>query len=228
MYNKFSTIYEQEMLDFDYKSYMETILEKVEISGDVVEFGCGSGNISKYLISSSKKLTLVDSSSEMLSLARKKLPSISGVEYISSDISEFNTNYKYDYALSCIDVINYIVDGDELLKSLKNIYNLLKGGGSYIFDAKSYEFSLEELHNKTFFIEREDYDLVWSNSLEEDLLYMDLNMYFKEDELYEKEIESHVLRLWDRKYLKEILKKAGFKDIEITSYYGRDIFISTK
>ncbi len=225
MYNRFSTIYENEMQDFDYESYMEMIMQKLKISGDIIEFGCGTGSISKLILPVSKKLTLVDFSSDMLSLARKKLPSKQGVEYIESNISNFDTNFKYDYAFSCIDVVNYITDEEELLRSLKNIYRILKSDGIYVFDSKTYDFAEKELDNKTFFMEREAYDLVWNNDLNGDLLEMEIIMYIKNHGFYEKEVEIHKLKLWSEDYLMELLYRIGFKKVEVTPYYGRNIFI---
>ncbi|GMI48072.1 hypothetical protein TrCOL_g7613 [Triparma columacea] len=79
-----------------------------EVSGDVLEVGCGTGiNLQFYPLSSISTLTLLDSSPGMLSVASSKAlslpPPLPTIKTVVADVlvpSSFPPSQKYDYIVS--------------------------------------------------------------------------------------------------------------------------------
>jgi ubiquinone/menaquinone biosynthesis C-methylase UbiE len=95
----------------------------------VLEIGCGNGALSKLILKNIPKggITALDISSESISRAKINLKEFNNVEYIVSDVSNFDTNEKYDFVVLS-DVLEHIPleTHNELFKKL---YQILKLSG---------------------------------------------------------------------------------------------------
>ena len=98
----------------------------------VLDFGCGSGNLSKSLASKSRRFTGVDISPELLELAvEQNDPSVAQfVLYNGNDIP-FD-NHAFDFVVSYV-VLNHIVDDRQLVNTLANVRKTLKKHGKALF-----------------------------------------------------------------------------------------------
>jgi len=98
----------------------------------LLDFGCGSGNISKRLTSANRKITGIDISPELLKLAiEQNDPSL--CEFVLYDGGEIPLNDEsFDFVVTYV-VLNHIVDDDHLIETLRNINKTLKEGGKALF-----------------------------------------------------------------------------------------------
>ena len=95
-----------------------------------MEIGCGTGKNTEWLLTKGHKITAVDLSEEMLSIARKKIPT-NNVQFLKVDINQdwaFTTE-KFDLIV-CSLVLEHIENIDCIFKLISE--HLTKNGIVYI------------------------------------------------------------------------------------------------
>lgn len=229
MYKQFSDFYDQLVFDIDYEKYSNNIKEKLFLnkiySGNILEIGAGTGNLTRELAKLSDfNILAIDNSLEMISHATEKLIEFNNVDYIYKDMFDFNYKlYEFDAVVSLLDVINYITEIEDLEYIFSSVYESLKEGGIFIFDINSRYKLLEVLGNNTYVYETDDIFYTWENTIDEefdDLVYFDLNFFYKEaDGRYTRIYEEQVERYHSIETISNILKNSGFTNIE---YYDED------
>lgn len=224
MYKQFSNYYDLLTFDIDYKKYAQNIfaiLENQFISnGNILEIGCGSGNLTQELAKKEYEILAFDNSWEMLNTAYSKLSDFENVNLISQDMYEFPyEDFEFDAVISLLDVINYITEEENLTTLFSSIYKSLKSGGAFIFDLNS-EYKLKTvLADNTYVYEKDNIFYTWENSTEGDLVYFDLNFFVEEKGLYTRFEEHQVERYYSINFIISVLKNIGFTDI---SYMDED------
>lgn len=229
MYKQFSDFYDQLVFDIDYEKYSNNIKEKLSLnkiySGNILEIGAGTGNLTRELAKLGDfNILAIDNSLEMISHATEKLIGFNNVDYIYKDMFDFNYKlYEFDAVVSLLDVINYITEIEDLEYIFSSVYESLKEGGIFIFDINSRYKLLEVLGNNTYVYETDDIFYTWENTIDEefdDLVYFDLNFFYKEaDGRYTRIYEEQVERYHSIETISNILKNSGFTNIE---YYDED------
>lgn len=222
MYKEFAELYDDLMNDFDYENwfkYMEEIYRKYEAKPKkILEMACGTGNLSEYFAKGNYDLTAFDLSEDMLAIAYKKMYKYKNVKLVNQNMLDFNFNKKFDSVICICDSINYILNEVDLENTFKAVYNHLEEGGLFIFDINSF-FKLKEIIGNNIFVEnREDIFYVWENEYDEEqeICSFYLTFFNKIGDIYERFEEEHHERAYTVDNMVNILKKAGFKDI---NYY---------
>ncbi len=110
---------------FVYKSYINSL----ELKGNekVLELGCGSGNLSKFIInklSNKGSLTCIDNSNYWLSKAKKRLGKYKNIEFKLGDITELNL--KDDYDIAIIHYVLHDINQNNRLRTIKTLKAKLK------------------------------------------------------------------------------------------------------
>jgi ubiquinone/menaquinone biosynthesis C-methylase UbiE len=93
-----------------------------DVSGkEIIDIGCGNGDISKGFLQNNK-VTFLDFSSKMLEYARAGINSelFGNSCFINSDLNDFKTDKKFDIII-CIGVIAHVDDICKTLKKLKEL-----------------------------------------------------------------------------------------------------------
>lgn len=120
---------------FDIRIRAETVQELVSLSDDarVLDIGCGDGSISLPLLTAKSRLTLLDISSNMLSIAKSKVPAgLEGnTETVNQDFMEAKfAPHSFDLIL-CIGVMAHVASPADCIKKM---VSLLKPDGSLILE----------------------------------------------------------------------------------------------
>ena len=220
-YRYLAEIYDACMYDVDYDewySYIRAILDMHGVKGEVIETACGTGNITCRL-ASDYDVIAVDSSSEMLSVAREKLKR-RGLDavFVCSDMSSFERGRECSAVVSAMDGVNYLVDGPS--QFFRSAYDNLRPGGVLTFDISS-EYKLRELIGNDFFCDvSDDASYIWMNEFEENILNMDITMFIRnESGLFERFDEIHRQRAFSADEIEKELENAGFSDINIQLFF---------
>lgn len=103
---------------------------KLTAGNDLLDVACGTGNHVAYLLSDFR-VAGVDKSSEMLRMAKKKLP---GIALSKGDMKSFRLKRKFDIITCLFSSISYLRGYDELEKTLRNFSNHLLPGGVAIIE----------------------------------------------------------------------------------------------
>lgn len=225
MYKDFSYIYDKLSFDIDYEKYAKNILKLVEENNikkeSMLELACGSGMLTHYFFDEFKRIDALDISTDMLSVFKSKYDK-EHVNLISYDMVDFKNHNKYDLIVILLDSINYVTNPKDLEKLIKNCYENLKDRGLLVFDINS-EYKMREILGSNCYVyEYEDIFYTWDNFLEDDLVDMHLNFFVeKENGDYKRIYEFQQERIYEIDFVKNLLLKQGFKDIEI---YDEDTF----
>lgn len=145
------------MREVDYRGWAKYIIllmkaagkesRRSKIQGEkLCEFGCGTGNISVILSKFGYDVTGIDSSEEMLAVAKEKLArrNTNMLHLVHHDMVTYTGMETFDRAICVYDSMNYISTEEALGRFFKSVYSSLKPGGVFIFDASLESNSLSD------------------------------------------------------------------------------------
>lgn len=222
-YRFLAQIYDDLMDHVDYEQWANFVLDLVKEQGDlpknILELGCGTGNITKELLAMGYEVVGVDLSEEMLELAHEKTQHFAEkIILLQQDITEMDFDiYEIDCIIACNDTFNYIIEKEKLRAALKYLYPRMKKGGQFVFDISS-RYKLQHiLGNHVFGESFEDFAYLWENFYDdqEHLIEMEINIFSKQNELYRRDIEIHHQKAYTEKEIAELLQEIGFQNIKI-------------
>lgn len=176
----------------------------------LVDLGCGSGALAEQVSVTGHPVFGVDLSPTLLRLASRRVPS---GKFVLGSI--YATPLPEAGVVTLIgEVVNYVDDGHptqaDLADLVRRIHAALEPGGLLIFDAAE-PGRQGNLPSQTF---RHGPD--WSVTIEarEDpaagTLTREIVTFRRAGDLYRREEERHVLKLWPRDRVVALLKEAGF------------------
>ena len=175
----------------------------------ILEFACGSGEITLELAKRGYKVKASDLSSDMVNEARKK-EYAEHVEFFVHDMVQ-PLEDKVDLVLCLCDSMNYVIDEDDFKQVLKNAYNNLNENGTFIFDVHSLD-RLDEFEEEFYeegVINNHGYE--WSIQTQDDFILQNFVFF---DENATPTYEQHIQRVYHPDVIKEACEKIGF-NVEI-------------
>lgn len=107
--------------------------------GRILEIGCGTGRVLLPLAETGKRVTGIDNSAAMLSVLRRRLPSLPGrirsrVELKKADMQGFRTPLRFSAAFIPCRTFSLNLTNDDQLAALRCIRRHLKPGGTLAMD----------------------------------------------------------------------------------------------
>lgn len=183
----------------------------------VLDLGCGTGQITRRLKNLGYDMTGVDSSCDMLDVAREA-ESDDSILYICQDMRELDLFGTYQAAVSVCDCMNYLTDEKDFLRTLKKVNNFLHPGGVFIFDINTpYKYE-KVLSDNTFAENRDEGSFIWENEFDTrtGLNEYDLTLFIRADDgRYEKYFEQHLQRSYTRSQVEHMIAEAGLELVEV-------------
>ncbi|MFA6358649.1 MAG: methyltransferase domain-containing protein [Candidatus Omnitrophota bacterium] len=118
-----------------YEEMMQALVDALPFNKrdklDIIDLGCGTGNLSKKIISAYPKarISCIDMAQNMLKMAQAKLKDNPNVTFYLADICNFDYRDKYD----CIaaSMVLHHVEGEDKPRFYRKIYNSLSRGGVF-------------------------------------------------------------------------------------------------
>lgn len=218
-YRGFAGIYDLLMDDFDYPAwadyYME-LLAKEDVQPKVLcDCACGTGSMTVQFARRGLKVTGVDISREMLEVAAEKARQ-SGVmaQFVCQDMARLQLPRPVDAVVCACDGVNYLTTDKRLRAFFDAVHATLRPGGAFAFDISSPHKLKNVLGNCFFGEERDEAAYIWQNTLEEDIVHMDLTFFIREDgDLYRRVTENHRQRAHEIENITALLSESGFSRI---------------
>lgn len=222
MYQEFAYLYDEFMDEIPYEKWCDNLYSILKDNGIedglICELGCGTGNMTELLSQLGYDLIGIDSSEDMLEVAREKLYELEFDEeppilYLEQDMRSFELFGTVRAFVSVCDSMNYLLTEDDILKTLKLVNNYLDPDGLFIFDMKS-AFFYEKLGQGTISDVREDCAYIWDNDYDPE---SGINTYvltlFEKDEdgKYIRSEELHRQRSYKPELIKALIEKSGMK-----------------
>lgn len=227
-YTGFAQVYDLFMDNVPYAEWAEAIVgilrEQGIEDGLVLDLGCGTGKLARMLAEQGYDMIGVDSSMEMLEIARACGQETS-ILYLQQDMREFELYGTVRAVYCACDSINYILEEEELLRVFRLVNNYLDPGGIFIFDCNTpykYEALLGE---NTFAENREEGSFIWENYYDPEscINQYDLTFYVAvQDGLFQRFEETHLQKNYSIDRLGALLTEAGMEVAGIYDAYTKE------
>ena len=223
-YTKFSAIYDRLISeDIDYErlcDFIENIFCERGINPELVaDLACGTGGVTIPLAMRGYDMIGIDSSADMLDIARRK-KGADGILFLNQSITSLDLFGTVGACVCMTDGFNYILSDASLKNALTRLRTcFLDPGAVLVFDVSSRSKLQNELGNNTFVYDTDDIFYVWENRYFEkkQLCDMTINFFRKKDNSWHRICERQLQRARSAEQLCSILKCAGFVNIEYFS-----------
>jgi SAM-dependent methyltransferase len=190
----------------------------------VLDVPCGNGRLHTFLRDSGFEIFGIDNSRELIGQARMGFPSYEN-SYKKANMRNFDLKRKFDMALSWFASFGYFDDKGNL-QTLKAINKHLKSSGLFFLDIPNAAHKIKS-YSPIYVIEDRKITEITECNIEKikNQTYWSINQRFygrKNNNLkFIKKIGKRV-RIYTRKEITYLLKKAGFKVIKIFSSMSFD------
>lgn len=230
-YVNMASLYDQLMSDAPYDDWVrftEKIFSKANKQvNEIIDLGCGTGVITTKLAKKGYKMHGVDRSSEMLAHgAEKATRERVQINWVEQDITQLTGFSNIDVAISYCDVINYVTSETDLEQTFKQVFQVLKNGGLFLFDVHAVWYVESQLINHTFTDVSEDVAYIWDcfPGANRGEMFHELTFFTKQSEqMYGRFDEEHHQQTYDIDIYKKLLKDSGFANIKIYSDFATEI-----
>lgn len=178
---------------------------------NILDIGCGQGYFLENLKINKKKYLGIDLSKEQIKVCKDK-----GLNARFCSLEEVQESF--DCATAIFDVLNYIPKKD-LESFISQTYKILNKNAYFIFDVNTL-FGFEEVAQGTISIDNKDKFICIDANFERDILKTDITLFEeKEENLFTKEQDFIIQEYHSKEFLEKILKKIGFKILEIREFF---------
>ncbi|WP_458121677.1 class I SAM-dependent DNA methyltransferase [Paenibacillus sp. Z6-24] len=231
-YRKFAYVYDELMEDMPYPDWLRFVREAWDRYGmprTVAELGCGTGSITIPLVNSGFRMTGIDLSSDMLSVARDKMESTpqghrlfqdGSVQWICQNMTSWKLPEPVDSVISFCDCLNYLTEPEDIVHTFQSTYAGLKPGGTFIFDVHHPSTLRRYDEEQPFMLDDRSISYLWTCEYDTTRTEIEhhLTIFARVGEdsqsLYERFEEVHVQRSYEQEWLSTELYKTGFRDVK--------------
>lgn len=215
-YTAFARVYDMFMDNVPYRywsSYICEVLNEYGITdGPVLDLGCGTGRLTRFMAMEGYDMTGVDSAVEMLMIAREKSPE-PDILYLMQKMQELELDGCVRAVYSACDCMNYILEEEELAETFRRVYQYLESGGIFLFDMNmDYKYRVL-LGDRTFAESRLEGSFIWENYYDEETAVneYDLTLFIPEKNgLYRRYTETHFQKNYSMEQIRTLFTDAGF------------------
>lgn len=211
--------YDELTTDVDYPRWADYIQwhfsRQPEPVCSVVELACGTGSLTRLLAERGYKMTSIDLSPDMLSVAAQKCEELP-VQFLCQDMSRLTLLEPVDAVICCLDSVNYVTKPASLRRAFQRVFKYLKPGGLFLFDAKT-PLALEGADEQIYLDETEDVYCVWRGEYDPRRRICGYGMDIfvrQEDDSWLRQSEYHEEFAYTPEELHEYLTAAGFRKIK--------------
>lgn len=223
MYEEFAQVYDELMKEIDYSKWSDYIQRlffnsKRDIK-TVLEFGCGTGNITCNLAQKGLNMTAVDLSEAMLTVADEKADrmGLKNIQFYLGDMSNFKINQTFDAVISCCDSVNYLPDLEALQSFFLSSFECLESEGILLFDVNTVTKYKKTIMDNTYVYDLDDIFCVWENEPDftENAMHLNLTFFEKnKNGTYNRHEENQVQYFYTIEDIHRCLANSGFENMK--------------
>ncbi|MGM9922012.1 MAG: class I SAM-dependent DNA methyltransferase [Bhargavaea sp.] len=222
-YHAFAHVYDLLMEDIPYRQYAEWVRK---VSGPaegktLLDIGCGTGTLTEQFAREGFRVTGIDLSGDMLSVAKERFEE-AGLEgmFFEQPMQEMEGHTGYDLAVIAIDSLNYVTDAEEVAAVFRHVFGALHPGGRLLFDVHSPYKMTELFLDGPFTADLEDVSYIWHTYPGEEPLSVESEISFflrRQDGLYVRKEEFHLQRTFTPDTYIRLLEESGFAVRSVTA-----------
>jgi SAM-dependent methyltransferase len=200
--------------------------------GRVLEVGTGTGRFFLSSLRESADIYGLDISPSMVNVLHKKLNKKDQHRITIQSIVNFRFNMKFDLIIAPFRVFMHLIDKEDQIKAINNVYLHLKRGGRFIFDAFNPDLKalLNGITNQTDFDgeyepgKRVKRTVSTRPDLINQLINIDFLLEWDEDGEKKQEHWLTPLRYFFRYELEHLVERSDFKNYRILGdFHGNEL-----
>ena len=183
---------------------------------EVLDLGCGTGELSVRLADAGKSVTAADISDDMLSVLISKING-RDIQPVRQDMRALDLFGTVQGCVSAFDCLNYLQTAADLEKALCSVGFFMEKGGILVFDINT-EYAYTALYDgKCYAYESEDSMLVWQSAYDKKTrkCRFYLTSFEEKDGAYLRRDAVHVQKYHPPRTLEKAAKNAGFDILDI-------------
>jgi SAM-dependent methyltransferase len=190
--------------------------------GVVLELGCGSGLLTKYLVDAGHRVIATDASPAMLELARQTAP---GAEDIRVLVMPDDPMPPCDAVVSIGHPVSYLSDEAAVLRALMNAADALNAGGVYAIDIEDVGWGDAWADTKVSVRRSDDWMIATEYSRPSPQTFVrDMTVFLRNpDGTWRRDDERHENTLVETSKLPALLAEHGL-DAEVRRAFGDETF----
>ena len=188
-----------------------------DVRGDVLELGCGSGLLTRYLVDAGHQVIATDASPAMLDLARQKVPEADIRQLVLPD----DPLPEADAIVSVGHVLSYLPDQAALEKALVSIAAALRPGGVMAIDLEDLRYGATRVEAPPYVRVEDGWAIFTRFSLPAPTHFVrDITTFVRgNDDCWRRENEVHHNVLADTSQVPALLAQHGV-DAEVRASFG--------
>ena len=220
-YEALAASYDRLTNDVDYEAtvnFYEEILRQEGLKPrTAVDLACGTGSVAAILARRGLRVTAVDMSEEMLTVAQQKTAEMENPpRFLCQPLQRLWLDRGVDLAVCALDSLDYITNPADCAEAIRRIYKALNPGGIFIFDVNTPE-KLRAMDGQVFLDEDDDVYCVWRGEFDEasNIFSYGMDLFQRRGGLWQRSFEEHREYAYSREQLTEYLRAAGFTHIGV-------------
>ncbi len=220
-YHALASSYDRLTNDVDYEQTVEfykQIMEREEVCPrTAVDLACGTGSVALILARSGLRVTAVDMSAEMLTVAQQKSQSLDNPPvFVCQPLQELLLPRGVDLAVCALDSLDYITNPDDCRTAIERIYKALNPGGIFIFDVNTPE-KLRAMDGQIFLDEDDDVYCIWRGEFDDaaNICSYGMDLFQRQGSVWHRSFEEHREYAYSQEQLTGYLKAAGFTRVRV-------------
>lgn len=212
LYSEYADLYNkmyQSFIDYDeeYQYYKQLLTSRSSMN--ILEIGCGTGQLARRFIGDGFAYTGIDVSMAMLEYARKELPAH---HFHQMDMRDIKLDDQFDGVIITARSISYILTNMDVLATFQSVKKVMHGNGTLIFDfidARSFIPSIRE-------------NEIISHEVEID------NIRYRRESVFNKHVATSWNWIWKSTFYKEVhgrYQQIGTDDAELRTFTADELDI---
>ena len=198
-------------------SFIQAILAERGIAPrSAVDLACGTGSLSVLLAKAGYRVTGVDMSEQMLTMASEKAWALPGNRpfFVRQRMQRLALPEPVELVVSCLDSINYLTRPADCQETFRRVYQALAPGGAFIFDVNTPE-TLQAMDGQIFLDEDDDVYCVWRGEFDpaSRLCRYGMDLFQRQGRLWHRSWEEHMEYAYPLDDLERYLTQAGFQGV---------------
>ncbi len=220
-YHALAASYDRLTNDVDYNKIVDFYYAILDREGvrprSAVDLACGTGSVALILAEKGYRVTGVDISEEMLTVACQRAQERAVMPvFVCQPLQELQLPRGVDMAVCSLDGLDYILDPADCKEAIRRVCKALNPGGIFIFDVNTPE-KLRAMDGQVFLDEDDDVYCVWRGEFDEqsNICSYGMDLFQREGEVWYRSFEEHREYAYSAEQLASYLKDAGFTHIRI-------------
>jgi len=193
----------------------------------LLDIGCATGELAFQLATEGANVTGIDLNEDLLDQAIRKRGGASNPEFQSGDMLELENDFKaeqFDAVLCFGNTLVHLETKEMVAQMLNGVSQVLKPGGNFLLQILNYDYILDEQVSELPLIETGNIrflrQYLFDKNSPKIRFYTEL--YLKKEN--QTVVNETTLLALKSNELLDLLRNAGFQDIELFSNFKQDAF----